>query len=233
MINKMKKTYINLILQIFIMIFFAGSASAWFGKTHIAVAKAGGYKNWYNAAAADLAKLKAGDIEQYNHYVNNRRGTVITPEIVLEQAEKYNNPRDRDGHLYGAIISSVRLYIKDKRAGRYPEDHMAYCVHYVGDLSMPLHNILFNDFNKKHHMEMDGIIEKDILNVQSKIKIKKITIKTEEDLAREIAGIGNISMELAFRLEDENRMMTQEEAYRQVSYSASLLGAILEYVGSE
>lgn len=215
------------------MTIFTGSASAWFGKTHLAIAKAAGYRNWYNAAAADLAKLKAGDTEQFNHYMNNRRSTVITPEMVLEQTGRYNDPHDGDGHLYGAIIASVRKYIKDKKEGRYPEDNMAYCVHYLGDLSMPLHNIAFTPYNKKNHMEMDGIIEHEILNNISRIKINRITIRTEKDLAKEIARMANISMNLGFRLEDENRMMKKEEAYRQVSYSASLLKAILEYVASE
>ena len=220
-----------ILCQFLLLTLFINPAFAWFSKTHLAIAKAAGYKNWYNAAAADLAKLKAGDIEQFNHYVNNQRSEVITPEMVLKQADRYNDPHDRDGHLYGAIIASVRQYIKDKKDGRYPEDNMAYCVHYVGDLSMPLHNIAFTTYNKKNHMEMDGIIEHEIFNNVSGIKINRITIKTEKDLAKEIARIANISMKLGFRLEDENRMLTKKEAYRQVGYSVSLLKAILEYVG--
>ena len=217
-------------IQFLLPVLLSCPASAWFGKTHIAIARAAGYRNWYNAAAADLAKLKAGDIEQFNHYVNNPKGPGISAKIVLEQAEKYNNPKDRGGHLYGAIIASVRQYIKDKKEGRYPEDNMAFCVHYVGDLSMPLHNIEFNDFNKRYHMELDGIIETESLDNISIMKISNISLKTEKDLANEIARIATISTELGFRLESENRMMTREEAYRQVGYSASLLKAILKYV---
>ncbi|MGD9158426.1 MAG: hypothetical protein PVG39_08480 [Desulfobacteraceae bacterium] len=231
--QNLKRAHIYILCQFLFLTLFISPAFAWFGKTHLAIAKAAGYKNWYNAAAADLAKLKAGDIEQFNHYVNNQRSTVITPEMVLEQADRYNDPHDRDGHLYGAIVASVRRYIKDKKEGRYPEDNMAYCAHYVGDLSMPLHNIAFTPYNKKNHMKMDGIIEREILNNVSGIKINRITIKTEKELAKEVARIANISMNLGFRLEDENRMITKEEAYRQVSYSVSLLKAILEYVDSE
>lgn len=229
----LKRENIYILCLFLILTLFPSPANAWFGKTHLAIAKAADYRYWYNAAAADLAKLKAGDIEQFNHYVNNRKGTVIAPEMVLAQAKKYNDPHDRDGHLYGAIVASVRLYLKDKREGRYPEDHMAYCVHYVGDLSMPLHNIAFTPYNKKYHMKSDGTIDREILDNVSKIEISKIRLKTEDGLAREIARIGNISMELGFRLESENRMMTKEEAYRQVGYSISLLKAILEYVDSK
>ena len=215
------------------MVLFTGPAYGWFSKTHLAIAKAAGYKNWYNAAAADIAKVKAGDTEQLNHFFNNRKGVTVTPETVIRQVEKYNDPNDRDGHLYGAIVASVRQYRKDIKEGRYPEDQMAYCVHYAGDLSMPLHNIAFTPYNKEYHSKSDGIIDYDILSNIKKIKIKKITIKSEDDLVKEIVRIANISAKLGYRLESENRMITKEEAYRQVSYSASLLKAILEYVESE
>jgi hypothetical protein len=32
-----------------------------------------------------MAKLKAGRKEKLNHYVNNPRGTTVTPEMVLKQ----------------------------------------------------------------------------------------------------------------------------------------------------
>jgi len=65
-----------------------------------------------------MAKLKAGDIERHNHYVNNSPETVVTPEMVLDQSRKYNQI-DKSGHLYGAIIASLKDYIKDKKGGKY------------------------------------------------------------------------------------------------------------------
>ena len=59
---------------------------------------------------------------------------MVTPEMVLAQVERYNQ-KDPTGHLYGAIIASVRDHIEAKKKGRYAEYHMAYCAHYVGDLS--------------------------------------------------------------------------------------------------
>jgi hypothetical protein len=52
----------------------------------------------------------------------------------------------------------------------------------------------------------------------------------EEDLAREIARIANVSRKLGYRLQEQNRDMTKEEAYEQLGHSASLLKAILTYV---
>ena len=67
------------------------------------MAKAAGYPNWYNAAGADLAKIKAGDKETGNHYANNLPGTVVNPEMIREQVKRYDDPNDEKGHLYGAI----------------------------------------------------------------------------------------------------------------------------------
>jgi len=215
------------------LIMISSPAGAWNDNTHLAIAKAAGYQRWYNAAAADAAKIKAGAIESNNHYVHNPPNTIVTPEMVLNQAERYNDSDDMSGHLYGAIIASVRDYdkgLKDKGPAKYVEYHLAYCSHYVGDLSMPLHNTLANAFNMKYHMMIDGIIEDDVLDNIHKMKLYKITIDSEENLASEIARIANISIKLGYRLEAEERPLTKEEAYEQASHSASLFKAILEYI---
>ena len=161
--------------------------------------------------------------------MNNPRGTTITPEIVLAQAEKYNKI-DSHGHLYGAIMASVRDYLKKKGSGKYGEYHLAFCAHYVGDLSQPLHNIEYNAFNKARHLDLDGIVDDGILDNLDKIKVYPIRIASEEGLAKEIARIANQAMTLGYRLEDENRLLTIEEAYQQLGHSASLFKAILQYV---
>jgi hypothetical protein len=226
----MRRTKLSLVL--FLSIYFIavspGYSSAWFDETHLAIAKAAGYKKWFNATGADMAKLKAGKRESHNHYANNPPGTVITSEMIISQAKRYNQI-DRQGHLYGAIIASVRDYIKDKKKGRYGEYHLGFCSHYVGDLSMPLHNTVYNAFNKKHHKTIDGIINDEVLNNIDKIKLYTIKIESEQDLANEIARIANLSMRLGYKIESEDRLLTEEEAYQQVSHSASLFKAILTY----
>ncbi len=71
-----------------------------------------------------------------------------------------------------------------------------------------------------------------ILDNLKKIKVYPIQIESEEDLAKEIARIANQAMILGYKLEDEKRLLTKEEAYQQISQSASLFRAILEYVKS-
>ena len=142
--------------------------------------------------------------------------------------EKYNKI-DSHGHLYGAIISSVRDYLKEKQRGKYGEYHLGFCAHYVGDLSQPLHNIEYTLFNLTYHKEIDGIIDDEILDNLDKIKVYPISVNSEMDLAKEIARISNMAMALGYRLEDEARLLTKEEAYQQLSHSASLIGKILPY----
>jgi hypothetical protein len=209
-----------------------GVAEGWNDETHIAIARVAGYEKWYNAAGADMAKIKAGDLERNNHYANNPLDGVVTRQTVLEQAGQYDTD-DQNGHLYGAIIASVREYQKKKAAGKYGGYHMAYCAHYVGDLSMPLHNIIYDTYNRSHHKQMDGIINGEVLENLSEIEIYPIVINTEEELADEIVRIANLSIALANRLEIENRQLTKDEAYLQIGHSASLLRGILDYTGTQ
>jgi len=117
-----------------------------------------------------------------------------------------------------------------KSKGKYGEYHLAFCSHYVADLSQPLHNVEHNFINVTYHKDIDGIINDGILENLDKIKVYPIRIESEEALAKEVARIANQAMILGYKLEDEKRLLTKEEAYQQVSHSASLFRAILEYV---
>jgi hypothetical protein len=204
----------------------------------MAISQAAGYENWYNSAAPDVTKTKAGDIEANNHWYNNDAGVDVTVKMVLDQTGKYNDPKDGEGHLYGAIIQSLKNYIKEmKDPGKYAEYSMAFCAHYIGDLSMPLHNMPYGNFNdKERHARYDGAIESSVLNNIGLIQknMYEIEIHSIDDLARETARIANISHQLALKLEKEHlennkREMTVDEAYAQIYHSASLLKAVLRY----
>lgn len=227
--KKIKYSIITL-LTVLIVIVMTGSAYSWHDETHIAIAKAAGYEKWFNAAGADMLKTKVGFTERFNHYSNNSRGTVVTPDMVFRQIEKYNSKTDVMGHLYGAIIASLREYIKEKEKGKYGEYHLAFCSHYVGDLSQPFHNTLYNAYNRKYHHVLESIINDVVLASIEKIKVYKIKIESEEDLAKEISRIANISVKKGYQIEDENRLLTKAEIYDQISHSASLFRAILKYL---
>ena len=202
-----------------------------------ASAKAAGFDSWYNAGRTGYCQIKAGNIESYNHWFNNTAEAEITPQMVLDQIERYNKRKkalDEEGHLLGAIIASLRAYEKDLRSGKYAQYHLAYCAHYIGDLTMPLHLIAYDDFNKNTHQANDGIVEETILEEPQKIVqhmyvIKLSKVKFETDLAGEIARIANLTRKLGYKLRAENRAMTKEEAYVQLGHSASLLQAVLNH----
>ena len=215
----------------------ADQAQAWHDKTHLSIAKAAGYEYWFNGAGADIAKIKAGNVESYNHWYDNTKKVEVTPQMVLDQTNRYNRTdeaADAQGHLYGAIIAALREYGKNSASGKYGEYHMAYAAHYIGDLSNPLHNIPNDEFNIKHHQANDGVVEKTILDHPEKINRHMYTItlrdnRFEADLAREIARIANISRKLGYKLRADNRDMTPDEAYIQLGHSASLLRAVLKH----
>ncbi len=224
-----KSTAYKTFFVLLLFLSYPNFSHAWHNETHLAIAKAAGYQKWYNAAGPDIAKVKAGDKEGYNHYSNNSPDTVVAPAMILDQINRYNDPADERGHLYGAIVASLRDFKSVKAQGKYGEYHLAYCVHYVGDLSMPLHNTVYDAFNRQHRNAMDGIVNDEVLDHIDRIKIYPIQIESEDDLVREIARIANLTKKLGYQLESENRMLTKEEAYTQLGHSASLLKAILEH----
>ena len=218
---------------------FASQAQAWHDQTHLAICKAAGFNMWYHCEGPDIAKIKAGYIEAYNHWFNNTAEVEITPQMVFDQVERYNQRNkilDPEGHLLGAIIASLRAYEKDLRSGKYALYHLVYCAHYISDLTMPLHNIAYDDFNEEHQNANDGIVEDTILKEPEKISknMYPITLSKkdfEADLAREIARVANLSRKLGYKLRAEKRDMTKQEAYIQLGHSASLLKAVLQHYG--
>lgn len=233
----MKSLKLRVVIIAGFTLLFVSQAMAWHDQTHLTIAKAAGFDKWYDCAGPDIAKIKAGNVEAYNHWFNNIAEAEITPQMVLEQIERYNQRNriaDSEGHLLGAIIASLREYEKTLQSGKYAMYHLVYCAHYIGDLSMPLHNIAHDDFNKEHHSANDGAVEATILNEPDKIKKQMYSIKLsdrnyEAELAREIARIANVSRKLGYKLRAEGRDMTRQEAYVQLGHSASLLRAVLQH----
>jgi hypothetical protein len=66
---------------------------------------------------------------------------------------------------------------------------------------------------------------KEIKRNMYEIKLSKDSF--EEDLAREIVRIANITRQLGMKLEADDRNMTKEEAYAQLGHGASVIKAVL------
>jgi len=213
----------------------SAQAYGWHDQTHLSIAQAAGFERWYSSAAPDVAKSREQfrPVEEKNHYFNNNGDRKVTAAMVMEQVERYLKPDDVEGHLYGAIVGSVRDYRALKATGKYADYPLVFTAHYVGDLSMPLHNTAYDDFNRERHSKNDGVIERSALNNIGYIQrnMYEITIRNDEDLASEIARVAESSRRLGALIRKEKRDMTPDEAYTRIIHSASLFRAILVYVG--
>jgi hypothetical protein len=222
-------------LAILLSVSCFSSVMAWHDRTHIAVGVVAQFDQAYNLAAPDVAKLKANTMEEYNHWVNNPETTTITRALVKGQIQKYNlgMESEKTGHSYGAIVAAIRAYQDEAAAGKFATYHLVYAGHYIGDLSMPLHNIIENNLpdTLPNHYDNDHIVEDEITTNINEVKLFPITIKNEDDLIQNIMLIATKSKDLGYKLLKEKRNMTKEEAYQQISQSASLFKAVLEYVG--
>lgn len=228
----------------------ATQTMAWHDATHMAVVKAAGLDDYvYLAVGADMAKEKAGAVEGGNHYNNTPRGVKVTPEMVLAQVRDYNKQGDSDGHLYGAIVAALNDYLIRGAGGKYDRYPFGYAAHYIGDLSMPFHNIAYDAFNRANHAANDGIVETTgprdepmdakvarlAAEIQKRMgRLPVVQLSTDvkrfhKELAVQIAAIANRAAALGYAMASANPQrtrLTEEEAYMQLAQSAQLLKAV-------
>lgn len=170
-------------------------------------------------------------------------GNYIKADAPNSKPIKIKVP-DPAGVLYWKIME---LYQAMKGAtGWEYEYYLTNIAHYVGDLSQPLHNFPYGSepasdgksypevgaWAKEHHIEFDDILES-ILPLPDKREevfqamITPVQITSIDDLKREISKIANSSIALANKCYSEKRIITQDEALKQVAMSVSLLKAII------
>jgi hypothetical protein len=233
-----------------IFLYICSPALAWHDATHMAVVKAAGLDNYaYLAVGADMSKEKSGGLEDGNHYCNNAKGVKVTADMVLAQVRDYNCRCNGKGHLYGAIIAALTQYRERKNNHKYARYPLGFAAHYIGDLSMPLHNTDHNDFNKAHHAANDGVVEGGedeatdvkVARIAAEIK-KRMTrrpayqlprakddvLKFNRELAKKIAELANKSIALGYAMQDskpQKTIMSADDAYGQLAESAALLKA--------
>ncbi|HJV66049.1 MAG TPA: hypothetical protein VJ550_09965 [Geomonas sp.] len=246
-----KQRHLTGVLCILVTLLLTSPAHAWHDLTHMAVVKAAGLDDYtYLAVGADMAKEKSGGREEGNHYRDNEKGTVVTAEMVLGQVREYNCRCDGKGQLYGAIIAALDEYLERKNVNKYARYPFGYAAHYIGDLSMPLHNTVYDDFNKANHAANDGVVEQGetgstqervariARHIQQKMKsVPEYRLPLAREgmghfnlaVAKKVAEIANRAMALGFSMRDATPprpLMTREEAYRQLAESAVLLKAV-------
>jgi hypothetical protein len=150
---------------------------------------------------------------------------------------------DPCGALYWKI---VELYQQMKgTTGWEYEYYLTTIAHYVGDLSQPLHNYPYADhlasdgksypeigfWAEEHHEQFDSLLDS-CLPLTGKEKetfqtmITPIQIVSVNDLKKEISKIANTAISLANRCYAGKRLLTKDEALRQIAMSVSLIRAI-------
>lgn len=221
------------------------TAEAWTDQTHMAIERAAGLTSYQNACAPDVSKtvsainkLKKNDGQ--GHFFDASKPP--TRKDVEEQLEMIGQGRDDspDGWILGAIINATRKSKALTEMGRFDDYNYAILGHYCGDLSMPLHMSVYDDFNKKHHLNIDQTLNRsdvkyDVDGVP--LITKEMTVddsvrfNSEDEIIDYMLKIANESFELAQKLRAEDRELTHEEAIERVNRSATFFRAIMRYCG--
>ncbi len=174
-------------------------------------------------------------------------------EILIEnKGKRYKiSVPHPSGILYWKIL---QIFEKMKSLDKSIQDNLlAYeyylfnIAHYIGDLSQPLHNFPYGEypasdgkvyalegnFNKEYHFKFDESFSHSLyINPQIDFLIEKnikdLNIRSKEDLKKEISAIANAALKIANACFKENRLPSEEELVQQISWSISLLKAIIK-----
>lgn len=146
--------------------------------------------------------------------------------------------------LYKKMKNIDKTKLDDKLSYEY---YLVTIAHYIGDLSQPLHNFPYSDepasdgkiyskegsFNKENHIKFDesftGYLSSDPkINEKIERAIQNIDISSVEDLKNEMSKIANSAIQIAKNCYREDRLPTEQEIIKQVSWSISLLKAVIK-----
>lgn len=220
-------------------------AEAWTDQTHMAIERAAGLRSYQNAPSPDVSKtityvnkLKKSDGQA--HFFDASKPP--TRKDVEAQLEMIGYQRDDcpDGYILGAIINATRKAKAQTEMGRYDDYNYAMLGHYCGDLSMPLHMSVYDDFNRAHHLHIDQTLNHsevkwDVDGVPLITKNMKVDdsmhFDNEDQIIDEMLKIANESFSLAQTLRKENRELTKDEAIQRIDRSASFFRALMKYCG--
>jgi hypothetical protein len=193
--------------------------------------------HWHDASPGTI--VTPDYIDQYQIAIREyvRAGACESKPIKIKVP-------DPAGVLYWKILELYQQ-MKDKTGWEY--DYYLFSIaHYVGDLSQPLHNFPYGSapasdgkvyseigtWAKENHGAFDNILESSLpLDHKTEKRfdswVAVPSIKSLDDLKREISKVANHSIALANRCYSERRIIKREEALKQVAQSVSLLRAII------
>ncbi len=232
------------------------SGYGWTCRTHMYIAKQAGMKNPEYACIPDASRHDNYRLLLPFHYHNAAPDAVVDSAYIDRYAviEALYVPKTEPGgrpikimvpHEAGVLYwKIIELYRKLKTTeARADYDYAVMCMaHFIGDLAQPLHNYphgaepagdgkVYREIGRwasSVHDAFDGrfdAVENPVM------KIKAITIASEEDLRREVAMLANESIALAKRCYNDDplkrRRMTDAEVTARIEDAVSLLRAVL------
>jgi len=130
----MKKT----LLTFFLMILSATQVYGWTCAGHTYIAQ---------EAFANTDACVTDARRSFKHYVNNERGKTIT-------ANDFSSGDTTNGDLYKKIYDLSKIVFDNKPLSNTDREDL---IHLLGDLSNPMHHVIYEGYNKRHHKEYDHI----------------------------------------------------------------------------
>lgn len=222
-------------------------ALAWTDQAHMAMGYAAGFSRFHNCAAVDVSHTVAAinglsQSDEQAHFFNAPADYVLTAEDAYTQLQFVGRSREEcpDGYLLGAILQATRLCRERTASGAYDDEYYAVLLHYVADLSQPLHMSPYDDFNRSFHFSGDDILSDNgaeypvfaAVALADELTVDdELSFAGEEELLEAVILLASQSQELGRTMRAEQRNITREEALLQLSRSATLGRAIMKYCG--
>jgi len=189
--------------------------------------------HWHDAAPTTIVTPDYIDQHQITEGMYVKVGAPESKPIKMKVP-------DPSGVLYWKILELYQ-HMKGRTGWEY-EYYLTNIAHYVGDLSQPLHNFPYADhpagdgkaypeigfWAKEHHQQFDSVLDS-FLPLTGKEKetfqkmINPIQIASVDDLKKEISKIANSAISLANKCYAEKRLLTKDEALRQIAVSVIIV----------
>jgi hypothetical protein len=245
-----------LFLSAFIIILLPGTSRAWSEIVHTYIAEKAGVKSPEDANIPDLVRDGNYDLYAPRHMHFAAPDARVTPDYIdrfktQEMRFRLNSGKeitilipDQTGILYHEIVS---LYQRMTGVQGWAYKYYLFNIaHFIADLSQPLHNYPWGNtpagdgriypeigaWSRDQHRVFDKFLDpylppdaetEEMINRE----IRDISINSTDDLKIEISRIANSALELANKCYAEKRMITKEEAIRQIAMSIALLKSII------
>lgn len=203
--NNMKKIVLAFIAALLFANFFTSLTFGWSCNNHTIIAQEADF-GAIDACATDKRK-------DFTHYVNNTSNHVVT-------SSDFQNANNRNGELYKEIyLLSNMLFNGQKLSDKEKQDF----IHIVGDLSNPMHNVVFAGYNHDHHKAYDGM---HLTNACINHNVH-YEIKTEAEFIDKAVEIANAAEKAGYTdITDGKMHFTDADACALASKSVALLSAV-------